>query len=219
MDEGEGRCLDGLAGAAFARPESKSPSRSASRQATMGAMFSRRLTLWLSLALVTACGKDGGQERGAPELTVPPAEIGTFEQVDGPLPADAVHGQVIYVPIYSSIYSHTSKRMIDLTATLSIHNTDASKPVFVRSARYFDTSGKLLEERAPTPIRLAPMQTVSFVVDLADKRGGAGANFVVEWVGEQGVRSPVVEAVMVNVSLSNAMAFTSDGRVVETIKP
>jgi hypothetical protein len=63
------------------------------------------------------------------------------------------------------------------------------------------------------------MQTVSFVVDLADKRGGAGANFVVEWVGEQGVRSPVVEAVMVNVSLSNAMAFTSDGRVVETIKP
>lgn len=182
-------------------------------------MFPRRSTLWLSLVLVTACGKDGGQGRDAGELPVPPAEIGSYEQVDGPLPADAVHGQVIYVPIYSSIYSHTSKRMIDLTATLSIHNTDATKPIFVRSARYFDTSGKLLEERAPRPIRLAPMQTVSFVVDLADKRGGAGANFVVEWMGEQVVRQPVVEAVMVSASLSNALAFTSVGRVVETIKP
>jgi Protein of unknown function (DUF3124) len=68
--------------------------------------------------------------------------------LEGPLPASAVHGQVIYVPIYSSIYSHTSNRMIDLTATLSIHNTDARRDIFIRSANYFDTDGKLLVERA-----------------------------------------------------------------------
>lgn len=86
-------------------------------------------------------------------------------------------------------------------------------------ANYFDTDGKLLEERAPKPIQLAPLQTVSLVVELADTRGGAGANFIVEWVAEAGVRQPVVEAIMVNVSLSNAFAFTSPGRVVEAIAP
>jgi len=180
-------------------------------------MSPRWLLVCLSLVLVfAACEKDGDKDPSADPVPAPPANV---EQVEGPLPAEAVHGQVIYVPIYSSIYSQTSKRMIDLTATLSIHNTDETKHLFVRSAKYFDTSGKLLEQRTPKPIRLAPMQTVSFVVELADNRGGAGANFVIEWVGEEGTRPPVVEAVMVNVSLSNAMAFTSAGRVVDTIAP
>lgn len=177
----------------------------------------RWCSLVVPLVFITAvsCGKAEDQNASGPTPS-PPAH---FDVIDGPLPSTAVHGQIVYVPIYSSIYSHSSKRMIELTATLSVHNTDAKRDIFVRGAKYFDTSGRLLEERAPKPIRLAPMQTISMVVELTDKRGGAGANFVVEWVGDEGARAPVIEAVMVNVSLSNAMAFTSVGRVVETIGP
>jgi hypothetical protein len=173
------------------------------------------LRTWVpALVLLAGCNSDRSGAQA--DVPAPPSRVEFFE---GALPASAVHGQIVYVPIYSSIYSHSSKRMIELTATLSIHNTDAKRDIFIRSAKYFDTSGKLLEERAPMPIRLAPMQTVSIVVELNDTRGGAGANFVVAWVGEQGARPPVVEAVMVYASLSSALAFASPGRVVETIEP
>lgn len=174
----------------------------------------------LCLALVWAAG--GCRSEPAPTgghagkgLTVP----ASLEHVDPPLPATATHGEVVYVPIYSSIYSHNSERWIELTATLSFRNTDATREVFIRSAKYYDTDGKLLEDRAEKPIRLAPMQTVSMVVERKDTRGGAGANFLVEWVAEPNIHPPVIEAVMVSVSLSNALAFTSPGRTVEAIAP
>ena len=38
-------------------------------------------------------------------------------------------GEVIYVPIYSSIFFKNQKRTIELVATLSVHNTDLEKPI------------------------------------------------------------------------------------------
>ena len=170
------------------------------------------------LVLVSAgCSqKEQMPERGQGSA---PRDQTALDFVEGALPATATHGQVVYVPIYSSIYSQNSKRWVELTATLSLRNTDAKREIFIRTAKYFDTKGKLLEERFPKPVRLAPLQTVSIVVAGDDRRGGSGANFMVEWVAEPGVHEPVIEAVMVSVAMSYALAFSSPGRVVETISP
>ena len=48
-------------------------------------------------------------------------------------------------------------------------------------------------------------------MDEQDKSGGLGANFLVEWVAEQPVYGPVVEAVMIGTAGTQAISFVSTG--------
>lgn len=47
-----------------------------------------------------------------------------------------------------------------------------------------------------------------------DSRGGAGANFLVDWGAEQPISEPVVEAVMIGTASQQGISFISPGRVV-----
>jgi hypothetical protein len=127
---------------------------------------------------------------------------------------EAAHtlGQKIYVPAYSHIYYQNQKRRYPLAVTLSIRNTD-EQPLKVTSTRYVGTEGQVLKEYVETPIRLGPLASLEFFVDEQDKSGGLGASFLVEWVAEQPVYGPVVEAVMVGTAGTQAISFVSTGRV------
>jgi hypothetical protein len=122
-------------------------------------------------------------------------------------------GQKVYVPAYSHIYYQNQKRRYLLAVTLSIRNTDAQHPLKVTSTRYVGTEGQMLKEFVETPIRLGPLASTEFFVDEHDKSGGLGASFLVEWVAEQPVYSPVVETVMVGTAGTQAISFVSTGRV------
>ena len=51
-----------------------------------------------------------------------------------------IMGQTIYVPIYSHIYHDNSqKNVINLSATLSIRNTDLKNSIIITAVRYYDT--------------------------------------------------------------------------------
>ena len=128
---------------------------------------------------------------------------------------EAVHtvGQKIYVPAYSHIYYQNQKRRYPLAVTLSIRNTDEQHTLKVTSTRYVGTEGQLLKEYVETPIRLGPLASTEFFVDEQDKSGGLGASFLVEWVAEQPVYGPVVEAVMIGTAGTQAISFVSTGRV------
>ena len=68
-----------------------------------------------------------------------------------------VKGQTLYLPIYSHmLYGNLGKSgkasYVLLSALVSIRNTDARRPIRVLAAKYFDTNGKLLGERVPTPM-------------------------------------------------------------------
>jgi Protein of unknown function (DUF3124) len=128
---------------------------------------------------------------------------------------EAAHtlGQKIYVPAYSHIYYQNQKRRYPLAVTLSIRNTDEQHPLKVTSTRYVGTEGQVLKEYVETPILLGPLASTEFFVDEQDKSGGLGANFLVEWVAEQPVYGPVVEAVMIGTAGTQAISFVSTGRV------
>jgi len=127
---------------------------------------------------------------------------------------EAAHtlGQKIYVPAYSYIFYQNQKRRYPLAVTLSIRNTD-EQPLKVTSTRYVGTEGQVLKEYVETPIRLGPLASIEFFVDEQDKSGGLGASFLVEWVAEQPIYGPVVEAVMVGTAGTQAISFVSTGRV------
>lgn len=142
---------------------------------------------------------------------------GSADVILAPLPETAHRvirlRQVVYVPVYSSIYSGYDRQMTDLAATLSIRNTSTAHPIVVHSATYYDSNGNKVREYVNRPGSLAPMATADFVIQRRDRSGGPGANFLVEWSSSEDVDEPVIEAVMVGQHGNAGISFSSAGRV------
>ena len=116
----------------------------------------------------------------------------------------------IYAPCYSHIYYHGGSPLL-LETTLSIRNINQDQPVYLTGVKYVDTDGESIKVYLDQPIKLAPFQTIEFLVEEKDSTGGSGANFLVNWMAEKQVAPPLVESVMVGASGSRAIAFTRSG--------
>lgn len=131
---------------------------------------------------------------------------------------DIAVGQTIYVPAYAKIYASPRGQTLDLTVTLSIHNTDTDQPIVVTSVRYYDAQGLLIKEFLPNSMQLLPLGTADFYVDdQAAPTTGLGANFIVEWGAEQPVYEPIVEAIMIHAGSTQGISFLSPGRVISQL--
>lgn len=130
---------------------------------------------------------------------------------------DICMGEIIYVPIYSSMYYLTGKRTLELTATLSVHNIDMERPIKLATVDYYSIKGKLIRKYLSNHIELQPLETVNFVVEQEDVSGGPGANFIVQWTSNVEVATPIVEAVMLGTSFSQGISFTTSGKVIKKL--
>jgi len=123
-----------------------------------------------------------------------------------------VKAQTLYLPIYSHmLYGNLGRSghpsSVLLSALVSIRNTDSKRPLRILSARYFDTHGKQLGERVPTPVVLPPLGTLELFVELNDASGGSGANFIIKWEAEQPINPPLVESLHANMDGGKAVIF------------
>jgi len=141
-----------------------------------------------------------------PPRSYAPPNLDAYAAADlttGSLP---VH-QAAYVPVYSHIY-YDGGRPYLLETMLSIRNVDPKRPVYVSAVEYYDTDGKLSKKQVDRLIKLDPLQTIEFLVERHDVTGGSGANFIVEWhAGGTQTHAPLIEAVMVGRSGTNAISF------------
>jgi len=158
----------------------------------------------LAAMLVTACWL----AIPAPSLAPTPAQADTVA---------SAQGELIYVPIYSSIHYTDSKQTLELAATLSIHNVNPDRAITLARADYYDTTGKLLKRFVDKPVAMGPLATRNLVIEQADRAGGSGANFLVEWTAGEEVVSPIVEALMVNASSNLGISFMSPGKVIRNL--
>ena len=172
----------------------------------------RRPRRLAALALLAALGcnrETSGDQGHSPELVGPrnlvPVKPG------GP---PRVVQQVVYVPIYSSLYVSDNTRPISLSATLSLRNISERHAVIVDAVEYYDSDGELLESYLDAPAELGPLMTAEFFVSRIDRTGGSGANFLVRW----GATSPgpdlLVEAVQQGRDGAAGVSFMTEGRVV-----
>jgi len=120
--------------------------------------------------------------------------------------------QLVYVPVYSSIYWGFDRQLTDLAATLSIRNVNEKAPIVVHAVKYYDSHGKLVRAYIKEPGVLDPLATADFVIQRRDTAGGPGANFLVEWSSAEDVDDPVIEAVMIGQHGNAGISFTSLGR-------
>lgn len=145
---------------------------------------------------------------------IQPITTGSFQTVTG-RDLRIVTGQTIYVPAYSEVLiGGTEDRTHRLAVTLAVHNTDLNAPIFIQSARFYDTNGELVREYVDDPIELDPLATTGFFVESRDTVGGWGSNFVIEWVAETPVFEPIVEAVMISTRGNQGISMISLGRVI-----
>jgi hypothetical protein len=160
--------------------------------------------LWLALTLGSCTNPQSAPAPVAPLKTI---------TLDSTVKLAA--GQTVYVPIYSQIYTVEQRRTIDLTATLSLRNTDLTQPIIITSVNYFNSRGEQVRKYLEQPVELNPLAATEFVVDQQDASGGTGAAFVVEWVAQTPVSTPVIEAVMIHTLGNQGLSFVSQGRVIK----
>ena len=123
-------------------------------------------------------------------------------------------GQTVYVPIYSHIYHGNQERKFDLTATLSIRNTNLEKDIILHSIDYYDSEGKLLKKYLEAPILLKKIASIRYVIQASDKRGGSGAKFIVRWKSKTLSNAPIVEAIMISTQSQQGISFVSRGQAI-----
>jgi len=139
-------------------------------------------------------------------------------------PSEAAAGELlvggkVYVPVYSNIYSGGPTATTELSATVSIRNADAERPLVLVAVTYYDSLGNRIEDYLDEVVELDPMATVEFVIERPDTRGGSGANFIVEWGSTTPIAEPVMEAVMLGRFGGVGLSFVSQGRPIRMVGP
>jgi hypothetical protein len=127
-------------------------------------------------------------------------------------PSDSLTTGITYLSVYSQIYSQTEQRTHDLTATISLRNTNRSDSIFIDNAQYFDTEGSLIRTYFDKTIFIGPMETVEIIIDERDQSGGTGANFLFEWKIKPDSQEPLFEGVMISTSGQQGLSFTTQGK-------
>ncbi len=124
--------------------------------------------------------------------------------------------QTLYVPVYSSVLTGQRAPATELAATLAIRNTDPEQTIYVTQVAYYNTAGELIEVFIDETRGLGPLASAMIVIDVADRRGGTGANFIVVWGAEGPVNDPIIETVMIGGSGPRGFSFSSPAKVIES---
>lgn len=138
-----------------------------------------------------------------------------------PLAAETVtlsQGQDVYVPVYSHIYQGIKGKPYNLSALLSVRNTDPSNAIIITMVRYYDSHGVLVKNHLDKPQIVQPLATAEFHIPERDTSGGSGANFLVHWRAAHMVNAPIVQAVMIGTASTQGISFVCDGIVIKEDK-
>ena len=123
-------------------------------------------------------------------------------------------GETVYVAIYSNVFTGPKGSPFNLTATLSIRNTDLRNQLSVLSVEYFDNDGKKLREYLKSPITLDPVASHHISIKENDESGGFGANFVVTWKAAKKINPPIIQSIMIGTKSGQGISFVSRGQVI-----
>jgi len=118
--------------------------------------------------------------------------------------------QDVYVPAYSDIYYESEEKTTYLTVILSLRNTSFSDTLYFDKIDYYSSSGELLKSYIDKVLVLRPMESMEYIVKASEKKGGAGANFVVSYQAKTNLKNPpLIESIMMGNLDGYRFAFTS----------
>lgn len=138
-----------------------------------------------------------------------------FPQSSRALTVERWLAQTVYVPVYSHIYadSRFKNKPFQLTAIISIRNTDLHIPFTLEQVDYYDSHGKLLQHYLKKPITVPPLASTRYIVPESDTLGGSGAKFIVSWSSKTPVTEPIIEGVMIGTKMQQGISFVTNSQI------
>jgi len=121
------------------------------------------------------------------------------------------NGQTLYVPVYSKILVGGRGNFLELSAMLSICNTDMHHKIILESLAFYDNDGKFIAEYLEEPLVLNPLASHHIFLKESENKGGIGANFIVRWRSVKPVNPPLAECTMIGTKSGQGISFTSSG--------
>ena len=138
-------------------------------------------------------------------LAYPPSEASSQVRLS--------EGETVYVSIYSNVYSGPKKVPFQLAAMLSIRNTDPKYPITILQIDYYDNNGVRIDRYIKEGFELEPLASEHFYIKEYDRRGGAGANFIVKWRSTTRVNQPIIEGIML--ASGRGLSFICPGQIIK----
>ncbi len=86
--------------------------------------------------------------------------------------------------------------------------------IYLISADYFASNGKLLKRYVENLVKLQKLDTVRYVINNSDKSGGSDAKFIVKWESDKPVNEPLIESIMISTSSQQGLSFISRGQTI-----
>ncbi len=128
--------------------------------------------------------------------------------------------QTVYVPVYSHIYadSRFKDKPFQLTAIISIRNTDLQNSLILEKVDYHDSHGKLLTHYLDKETSVAPLASTRYIVPESDTLGGSGAKFLVSWSSKNAITEPIIEGVMIGTKMQQGISFVTNSQVLSGTK-
>jgi hypothetical protein len=126
--------------------------------------------------------------------------------------------EIVYVPIYSDIYHTDGTKRFSLTTTVSVRNISQRDTAYVLAAVYNDSYGKELRRYTTKFILLRPLESIEYVIEDAEDKGGAGASFVLDWGGRTSKAQMLIQSVMIGTTGQQGISFTAKGEVIQRIE-
>lgn len=119
-----------------------------------------------------------------------------------------VSGQVLYLPLYHQVFIDQREFDYHLTCTLVIRNTDASVPITILQARYYDEQGSARQDLLPQPVEIPSLGAIRRLVKPAGM-DVKNACLIIKWQAPKPVSPPLVQAVMVGTRSTLGVSFAT----------
>lgn len=143
-----------------------------------------------------------------------PSHLYNFVEIDT---SQLRYFETDYLPVYSDIYYQDGTRRFPITATVSIRNTSLADSAFILSATYHDSYGKLLHSYINSTLLLSPLESIELVVEEEENKGGAGANFIIEWAATKYTDQLLIQSVMISTYGQQGVSFLSESKVIKRV--
>lgn len=140
----------------------------------------------------------------------PHVENWTEREVTYALP-DSLERGISYLSVYPQIYSESEKRIVNLTATISMRNTSTVDTLIIDKIDYYNTKGDCIRSYLQHSVYILPMETIQIIINHNDNIGGTGANVIFEWKKRTELADPLFEAVMISTYGQIGLAFITSG--------
>lgn len=166
----------------------------------------RFLSLLITFAFLNSC--DLSKKETTPAFHQPDWNSRTLKANGN---TDSMKKMQTYLPVYAQIYQVSQERRVNMTATISLRNTDTNDTLFVEQINYYNTEGKLIRKYIDKTVFVKPMETVEIIINSADNEGGTGANFIFDWYTKKETAHPLFESVMVSTEGQQGISFSARG--------